>query len=162
MSAFEIVPYSVDLRSDVIGLAIRAWTPVFEKTRGDVPGFVYDAFYPDGWDVRQAADVGALLDKDPDGVWVALDDRELAGFVGLRVHPEDRMGEVVIIAVAPERQRRGLGRALMDFAEERIRAAGMTMVMVETVGDAGHAPARRTYEALGYKLWPVARYFKPL
>ena len=36
------------------------------------------------------------------------------------------------------------------------------MVMVETGGDRGHAPARATYEGLGFQRWPVARYFKDL
>ena len=34
--------------------------------------------------------------------------------------------------------------------------------MVETGGDRGHAPARATYEGLGFRRWPVARYFKDL
>jgi hypothetical protein len=34
--------------------------------------------------------------------------------------------------------------------------------MVETGGDPGHAPARRTYEKAGYTLMPIARYFKAL
>ena len=38
----------------------------------------------------------------------------------------------------------------------------MKVVMVETVGDSGHEPARRTYEAMDYVRWPFARYFKPL
>jgi hypothetical protein len=38
----------------------------------------------------------------------------------------------------------------------------MTMVMVETGGDPGHAPARGAYEAAGFERWPVARYFKAL
>lgn len=50
----------------------------------------------------------------------------------------------------------------MQFAEAQIRDAGMSMVMVETVGDSGHAPARAAYEASGYQRWPVARYFKKL
>jgi hypothetical protein len=38
----------------------------------------------------------------------------------------------------------------------------MTVAMVETGGDSGHAPARRDYEKAGYTLLPVARYFKAL
>jgi GNAT superfamily N-acetyltransferase len=72
------------------------------------------------------------------------------------------MGEIYIVAVSPDVQRLGIGQALMQFAEQRIRDAGMTMVMIETAGDSGHEAARRTYEASGYELWPVARYFKPL
>jgi hypothetical protein len=34
--------------------------------------------------------------------------------------------------------------------------------MVETGGDPGHAPARRTYEKAEFSLVPVARLFKAL
>jgi hypothetical protein len=36
----------------------------------------------------------------------------------------------------------------------------MKMIMVETIGDRGHEPARRAYEVVGFQRWPVARYFK--
>jgi GNAT superfamily N-acetyltransferase len=55
-----------------------------------------------------------------------------------------------------------VGRRLIEFAERCIREEGMVMVMVETVDDSGHGPARRTYEASGYERWPVVRYFKRL
>jgi hypothetical protein len=38
----------------------------------------------------------------------------------------------------------------------------MSVAMVETGGDPGHERARYTYEKVGFKLWPVARYFKKL
>lgn len=158
----DIVPYRKAFRDQVVALAIRAWDPVFAKTRNDVPRFVYDAFYPEGWQARQTADVGRLLDSEAENVWLAIQEGDLAGFIGLRLHPADQMGEVAIVAVSPDRQRQGIGRQLMEFAERHIRGRGLRMVMVETVGDSGHAPARRAYEALGYEPWPVARYFKPL
>ncbi len=157
-----IVAYDAAYRDAVLALAIGAWAPVFAKTQMDVPRFVYDAFYPEGWQARQTADVAALLDGEPETVWLALQGDALAGFIGLRLHPEDQMGEVYIVAVSPDRQREGVGRQLIDFAERHIRDRGMKMVMVETVGDRGHEPARRAYEALGFQPWPVARYFKPL
>ena len=43
-----------------------------------------------------------------------------------------------------------------------MKDAGMAIAMVETGGDRGHAPARQTYEKVGFEVWPVARYFKPL
>ena len=39
---------------------------------------------------------------------------------------------------------------------------GMSVAMVETGGDADHERARRTYEKVGFELFPVARYFKKL
>jgi ribosomal protein S18 acetylase RimI-like enzyme len=162
MNRVRIVPYDSTRRDEVVAVTLAAWTPVFEKTISEVPRFVYDAFYPKGWQARQSADLLDLLASEPQGIWLALADGQVAGFVGIRLHPDDRMGEIYILAVSPERQRQGIGRMLMEHAEEVTRMAGMTMVMVETIGDAGHEPARRTYEASQYVPWPVARYFKNL
>lgn len=162
MDNFNITPYRPAFRKQVIDLALDAWNPVFERTRSEVPGFIYDAFWPNGWQDRQAREVSDLLEKDPGKVWLALRGDILAGFIGIFIHPEDQMGEVAIVAVSPDYQRQGVGKALMEFAERHIRENGMKMVMVETIGDSGHEPARRTYEGLGYEQWPVARYFKKL
>ena len=149
----EIVAYRPQQRQALLDLSLRAWAPVFPLMEQDVPAFVYRSFYPEGWRQRQAADLTEVLDGEPDGVDVAVLDR---------LHPEDRMGEVYIVVVDPDYQRRGIGRALMNHSMERARAAGMAMVMVETGGDRGHTPARATYEGLGFQRWPVARYFKDL
>lgn len=161
-SELQIIAYREEFRQQVVDLALKAWEPVFPMTRREVPGFVYDNFWPQGWEVRQAAEVSALLDAGPESVWLAFQSGVLAGFVATAIHPEDRMGEVAIVAVSPDHQRSGIGKALMDVAEQAVRAKGMNMIMVETVGDSGHEPARRTYESLGYERWPVARYFKKL
>lgn len=162
MSNLKITPYSSDFRDAVVDLTVEAWTPVFGKTENEVPSFVYEAFYPRGWEARQTADVVRLLEDEPENIWLALQDGELAGFIGLRLHPEDQMGEIYIMAVSPAHQRQGIGKALMSFADQQIRKAGMTMVMVETGGDTGHEPARHAYESFGFERWPVARYFKRL
>ncbi|WP_242054337.1 GNAT family N-acetyltransferase [Nostoc parmelioides] len=67
-----------------------------------------------------------------------------------------------MIAVDPDYQRQGVGSALIDFALNWMKATGISIAMVETGGDPGHAPARCTYEKLGFGLFPVARYFKKL
>ena len=162
MNRVRIVPYDSARRDEVLAVTLAAWTPVFDKTMSEVPRFVYDAFYPKGWQARQSADVSDLLASEPQNIWLAIAETEVAGFVGIRLHPKDRMGEIYILAVSPERQRQGIGLMLMEHAEAVTRTAGMTMMMVETIGDTGHEPARRTYEASHYVPWPVARYFKNL
>ena len=77
-------------------------------------------------------------------------------------HPEIGMGEISMLAVDPDHQGRGIGTALTGFALDRLKDAEMTVAMVETGGDPGHAPARRVYEKAGYTLLPIARYFKNL
>lgn len=162
MNRVRIVPYDSARRDEVLAITLAAWTPVFDKTMSEVPRFVYDVFYPKGWQARQSADVSDLLASEPQNIWLAVADGQVAGFVGVRLHPEDRMGEIYILAVSPAQQRQGIGRMLMEHAETVTRTAGMTMMMVETIGDTGHEPARRTYEAAQYVPWPVARYFKNL
>ncbi len=84
------------------------------------------------------------------------------GFVAVRLHTEDRLGEVYMIAVDPDCQGRGIGSALMTVALRWMTDAGLSVAMVETGDDPGHAPARRTYEKLGFGVVPVARYYKKL
>ncbi|WP_258062982.1 N-acetyltransferase [Pseudoclavibacter sp. Z016] len=151
-----------DDREDLISLALRAWEPVFPLTEQAVSPFVYRAFYPDGWRARQRADISAVLDEEPENIDVAFSGSQVAGWVCTRLHPEDRMGEVYVLAVDPDLQRRGIGRALLEHSTRRAKSAGTSMVMVETGDDPGHEPARRAYEADGFERWPVARYFKDL
>lgn len=160
--AHRITPYDPSWRQRVIDLSLRAWAPVFDQMQRAVPGYVYDAFYPHGWNVRQAADVGGILDSGDTTVSLAVEGDVVLGWVGVRIHPEDRMGEVQIIAVDPAAQSRGVGRVLMDHALRAIRDAGMVMAMVETGDDPGHARSRALYESTGFDRWPVARYFRKL
>ncbi len=157
----QITAYSPEHRAAVLELSVRAWAPVFPLTRAAVPEFVYNSFYPDGWEARQLADMAAVLHNEPQNVDLAFDG-DLAGWACTRLHPEDHMAELYVLAVDPDRQRQGVGSALMGRVYDRARAAGMRMVMVETGGDPGHAPARAAYESAGYQRWPVARYFKEL
>ena len=65
-----------------------------------------------------------------------------------------------MIAVDPDSQRSGYATALTNHSLDWFKRAGMKVAMVETGGDPGHAPARATYESAGFRLFPVARYFK--
>lgn len=158
----EIRPFDASWRQALLDLSIRAWEPVFPLVEDEVPGFVFESFYPTGWRDRQLRDLAEVLDGEPGNVDVAFDGSGIAGWICTRLHPEDDMGEIYVLAVDPGSQRRGVGRALMEHGFSRIRAAGMRMVMVETGDDAGHAPGRAAYEAIGFERWPVARYFKDL
>ncbi|AXB42934.1 GNAT family N-acetyltransferase [Amycolatopsis albispora] len=65
-------------------------------------------------------------------------------------------------AVDPAYQRRGIATALTEHALRWFTENGLTLAMVETGGDPGHAPARRTYERAGFTQLPIARYFRRL
>ncbi len=159
---FEIRPFEERYSEDLLDLSLRAWAPAFETMAKTNDQFVLDAFYPNGWEVRQVADIKALLKDATCNVWTAHANNRLVGFIGLRTHPEDMMGEIHIVAVEPEHQRRGVATALMSFASDEFKRAGLMMVMVETGDDPAHETSRVTYENFGFRPWPVARYFKEL
>jgi len=50
---------------------------------------------------------------------------ELCFRLAQRMHPEDSMGEVYILAVDPPWRRRGIARRLIERAESRTRGLGM-------------------------------------
>ena len=158
----HIRPFEPADTEPIIRLSLRAWAPVFATLEPAVPGYVYAAFYPSGWRPRQEHDIRQLLASEAANVFVARVDDTIAGFVGIRIHPDDSMGEVYILAVDPAHQRRGVATALVEHGLDRIRAAGMTIAMVETGDDPGHDPSRATYEQAGFERWPVARYFRKL
>lgn len=158
----QIIPYEAQHREAVVRLSLDAWAPVFVSLRQVFDQPLYDEFYPDGWQVSQQQAVEAACADPEQSVWLAQDGEAIVGFVTIKLHQEGKMGEIYMIAVAPEAQGRGVGSALTSHALEWMKQAGMAIAMVETGGDPGHAPARHTYEKAGFRLFPVARYFKKL
>lgn len=157
-----IEPYDDSKLEAVVALSLRAWAPVFASLRETLVPAVYHAFYQNDWRKAQRRAVESACKDDAMHVWVALEDSETAGFVALKLHPDDRMGEIHMIAVDPDFQRRGIATGLMNHADAWFKEAGMSIVMAETGGDPGHEPARRAYEAAGFTPFHAARYFKSL
>lgn len=158
----RIEPYNPHHLDAVVRLSLRAWTPVFESIQNTMDTDVYRAFYPDNWRVSQQKAIEDVCAAEDIHVWVAIEAGSTVGFVAVKLDSESSMGEIYMIAVDPDFQGHGIGSALMEFALGWMKDAGMSIAMVETGDDPGHAPARRTYEKLGFGLWPVARYFKKL
>jgi len=66
------------------------------------------------------------------------------------------------IAVDPDRQRGGIGRALLEAAEDAVRAEGGRMLLVETAGKASYAATREMYAACGYcEVARVPDFYEP-
>jgi ribosomal protein S18 acetylase RimI-like enzyme len=158
----RIKPYEDSQLDTIKSLSLRAWSPVFDSIQKAMDIEVYHSFYPDGWRVSQLHDVESVCTTADMKVWVAIDSDSTVGFVAVKLHSESSMGEIYMIAVDPDYQRQGIGAALIEFALLWMKEKGISVAMVETGGDPGHAPARRTYEKLGFGLLPVARYFKKL
>ncbi len=146
----------------IVVLSLRAWEPVFGSLH-DTLGEELFARLRGDWRAGQAAQVRAVLGDSDQRVWVAEDaEGRILGFVAAKLHVEQAMGEVHMIAVDPSVQNRGIGAALTEIATDWMRESGMRTAMIETGGDPGHAPARRLYEKTGYTPLPAVRFFKAL
>jgi ribosomal protein S18 acetylase RimI-like enzyme len=103
--------------------------------------------------------VEALIARDPGALLLAVDGAVIVGSViagwdGWRCH-------LYRLAVAPTRRRQGIGRALLEAAEERFRRLGGTRADAMVLAD--NADAHHAWRAGGYA--PQAewsRWIKPL
>lgn len=144
----------------VVRLSLAAWAPVFPSIAADLQPEVYEHFFPDWRKEQQAAVEGVCADPQAQ-VWVADCEGEVGGFVVVQ-RRSPTFGEIYMVAVDPARQRQGIGAALTEQAVAWMRQEGIVVAMVETGSDPGHAPARQLYEACGFRLSRVARYFRYL
>jgi ribosomal protein S18 acetylase RimI-like enzyme len=151
-----------DRVEDVVRLSLRAWAPVFVSIERAMHPELYRRSYPDGWEKSQAEAVRDVCTSGECEVYTANDGEATLGFVAIKLDENSKLGEMYMIAVDPEHQGRGIASALTEFAVSRMKEAGMEVAMVETGADAGHEPARRTYEKAGFHPWPAVKFFKYL
>lgn len=82
--------------------------------------------------------------------------KNLAGFVV--GHMQKSYGWIITIDIAASARRHGLGTLLMEQAEERLRAAGVTAIVLEVAVD--NVAALSFYKRLGYSiLRTIPRYY---
>ncbi len=150
-------------RDAVLDLAARAWEPVFASVNAILGPELAKQLHGDDWRVYHGAEVRDILTAEAAVAWVAEVDGRIVGFAAARVvDPLRRIGEVWIVGVDPDAQRSGVGSALTRHAEAWLRAEEMAVAFIGTGGDPGHEPARKLYEALGYRPFPVVQYYKAL
>jgi ribosomal protein S18 acetylase RimI-like enzyme len=147
--------------AEVVALSLAAWEPVFRSFEEVLGSRIYSHIYPD-WQRSQAEVVEKYLRDEETTTWIAEVEGKVAGFISYELKPEKETGEVMLLAVHPGYQNRGIGTQLNWFVLERMREEGMKLAVVGTGGDPGHAPARRSYEKAGYTPLPLVRYYKAL
>ncbi|MGZ3445308.1 MAG: N-acetyltransferase family protein [Myxococcaceae bacterium] len=111
-----------------------------------------------GWDLDKVPEwiAASLAGERP--TWVAVLDGATVGMVSIELvdpDPEVANGEdvavVASLSVLMSAARRGIGRTLTVFAEERARARGVRVLTLNTRPT--NAVALALYEGLGYRRW---------
>ena len=103
------------------------------------------------FNVTEESFAGRLRDGLADGatIFVAERDGAVAGFLWLVERGAfNRSGYVQLIGVKPDARNAGIGRALMQFAEEKIFAQGRDVFLL--VSDF-NTDAQQFYKRLGYR-----------
>ncbi|WP_421657822.1 GNAT family N-acetyltransferase [Leptothermofonsia sp. ETS-13] len=57
-------------------------------------------------------------------LWVAIDADSTVGFVAMKLHSEDSMGEIYMVAVDPDFQCRGIGSAFDEHCAQPLNLCG--------------------------------------
>ena len=77
-------------------------------------------------------------------------EKKVIGYVALKKEfPAPNSGEIICLSVSIEKQRKGIGKELMDFAEKRLEKLGFTRSFLYTGKE--NPKAQKFYEKLGYK-----------
>jgi ribosomal protein S18 acetylase RimI-like enzyme len=97
--------------------------------------------------VRYGQDIDRLL------TFLAEQTGEILGFISLKQHYAGSW-EVYVMGVSPVMHRQGLGKALMQAAENYVQSQGGGYLQVKTLGyshsDEGYARTRAFYQAMGF------------
>ena len=104
-----------------------------------------------GWGRSDLAGRLAQPWYDPAGFLVAEGPDGIAGFHWTKCHPPEPVGEVYVLAVAPEHRGKGLAGALLAAGMRHLADRGMSQVMLYVDGDNG--PALGLYRRWGFTEW---------
>jgi predicted N-acetyltransferase YhbS len=134
----HIRPMTPEDRSEIA--AILKKTPEFEPEEVDVALELIDFYLSDGLASGYYQ-------------YIAEDSNELVGYICFGQTPLT-MGtwDIYWVAVDPAQKGKGIGRVLIEFAEDKMREAGGRLSIVETAGKPSYENTRQFYYARGYEV----------
>jgi ribosomal protein S18 acetylase RimI-like enzyme len=83
-------------------------------------------------------------------LWVHKENGKILGFINLVIEPGSSGGEVRTLGVLPSARRRGLGRAMLTYALNRVVAAGLSRCVLTVAGQ--NEKALDLYRSLGFEV----------
>ena len=133
-----------------VSFGIESFRPVFASFERLYGTALFNALRPD-WEKTQSTYIREAVNADEKETWVSVDEaQQVTGFVVLTTNEASGLGEIELMAVDPERQGEGIGKALSSHGVDRLRSLGMTHAIVGTADDDSHAPARAVYASAGF------------
>ena len=146
----------------LVDLTLLAFSPNFESFQRILGPPIYCHIWPDWKAEQRKAVVTMCADGVKYHVLVADVDGRTVGFIAYTLDNRTKTGEIQLIAVHPEHQKRGIATELCHHALRGMETRGMTFARVETGADPSHAAARQAYEKAGFVGLPLVRYFRTL
>jgi GNAT superfamily N-acetyltransferase len=145
----------------VLEICLLAFTPIRESFESLLGSELFRLVYPD-WKASHEKYLYLLTEKEKDRLFVAEENGVVAGFIHYEVSVDGRSGKIGLNAVHPAHQRKGFGTLMYGHVLDIMRGAGLRYAQVGTGGDPSHAPARSTYEKLGFVPLPLVSYYTKL
>ncbi len=129
----------------------HVWQMKFRESDSDVQVTFQAVRLPRRMRVQYPRNVEQLVEdwERDEGFWVAEVDGEVRAYVDLIVHPWQRMGWVVNMAVDRDYRRRGIGTALIRRARQWAWEQGLQSLVVEATTK--NYPALCLYQKLGFQ-----------
>ena len=85
------------------------------------------------WKQRKMSHIDNDVAANPDGIFVAEIDGEIAGYITTCINRQTKIGGIPNLAVLPKFQQRGLGRQLINTVLAYFRGEGMCYAKIETL-----------------------------
>lgn len=101
------------------------------------------------WRARKAAHIDDDFTAQPDGCFVAERDGEILGYITVRLDTLNSRGRIPNLAVVEAARGLGLGRRLIVYALDFMRARGMKLAQIETM--ASNAIGQHLYPSCGFE-----------
>ncbi len=106
------------------------------------------------WFAIERAIVHYIKDIEKMPTWIASATGEIGGFLTIKRH-NTYSAEIHVMAVRSEQHRKGIGKGLIQCAEEFFRNDGAEYLQVKTLSesrpDEGYAATRAFYAAMGFR-----------
>lgn len=145
-----IVPFVPAHANRLEAIRAAAFAPIFASFRALLGESIASVALANAEAEQQALLRSLCVAQADTKVFVAVSGDLVIGFVCAKLDRAQRVGEIVLDAVAPYEAGRGVGTALVEHALTHMRAEGMRVAVIGVGGDESHAPARRAYAKAGF------------